>query len=85
MFICINYAIKFIYTIQIIHALTAVLTTFPSASLLTLLGGSLFFLSSLDLTLTILEWIAQATQWTFLSYILGMTNSLKAKASLISF
>ena len=49
------------------------LTTFPDGSLWTLVGGTLILLSSVDLTLTILEWIAHPTQYCILMYNLGMT------------
>lgn len=46
--------------------LGSVLTGFPAASLCTLWGGSLLFLSSFERTLTILEWIPQPMQYCIL-------------------
>ena len=42
---------------------------------LTLVGGSLFFLSRVDLTLTTLKWIAHETQYYYLIYELNKINN----------
>ena len=47
--------------------------TLPAASLWTLCGGALTLLSAVDLTLTILEWMAQLIQYCILMYNLGIT------------
>ena len=46
--------------------LASVVLTFPAGSLWTLWGGALFLLSTTDLTLTILEWMAQLMQYCIL-------------------
>ena len=67
------------------HFFSSFLTTFPAASLWTLWGGALFFLSSTPLTLTILPWMAQEMQYCILMQSLGMMQVSKALFSSRSF
>lgn len=56
----------------------------PEASLAALFGGSRIFLSSADLTLTTLMWMAQLMQYICFRYIFGISNSLKKILALMS-